>query len=225
VVGVLGSGVAAAVVSGLGFVPSLLLLLRHGNTKTWVHRTIPRFRLRRLPAALAASDPLVARLAALLHPGGPGDVRAVVGELALLVQRLVDHRAHHVRDARELHMLTAPLEPLVAAVERLVHQLDELGRELGDLDEGAMVRALATTTARRKAQASAVQDAQREREPILQGLDRLRALEDRRAEVFHRLLEARSLLTRTVELGLAVHDEGLEHERQVALAVAALGEG
>ena len=59
----------------------------------------------------------------------------------------------------------------------------------------------------------------------MQGLDRLRALEDRRAEVFHRLLEARSLLTRTVELGLAVHDERLEHERQLALAVATLGEG
>ena len=89
--------------------------------------------------------------------------------------------------------------------------------ELSELDEGAMVRALATATARREGPDT--------REPILQGLDRLRALEDRRAEVFHRLLEARSLLTRTVELGLAVHDERLEHERQLALAVATLGEG
>jgi hypothetical protein len=214
VLATLGAGVAAGVVGGLGLLATLLLVMRHGNLKNWL-RTIPRFRLRRLPAALPASDPLVARLAALLHPGMAGDVRAVIGELALLVQRLVDHRARHVRDHRELDMLTAPVEPLVAAVERLVRQLDEIARELAELDEGAMVRALAASTARRESPA--------QRESILQGLDRLRALEDRRAEVFHRLLEARSLLTRTVELGLAVHDEGLEHERQLALALAALG--
>lgn len=216
VLAVAGLEVLAWVVGGLGVVATLVLTMRHSNAKTWL-RTIPRYRLRGLPAALAASDPLVARLAALLHPDVPGDVRSVVGELALLVQRLVDHRAHHVRDARELDMLTAPLEPLVAAVERLARQLEAIGRELSELDEGAMVRALATATARR--------EGPDKREPILQGLDRLRTLEDRRAEVFHRLLEARSLLTRTVELGLAVHDEGLEHERQLALAVAALGEG
>jgi hypothetical protein len=215
--GVLGIDVAMWIVLGCGLLATLFAANRHNEIKTWVHRTIPRFRLRKLPAALPASDPLVARLAALLHPGVPGDVRAIVGELALLVQRLVDHRSHHVRDARELDMLTAPLEPLVAAVERLVRQLDELGHELAELDEGAMVRALAASTARR--------EDPEQRAPILHGLDRLRALEDRRAEVFHRLLEARSLLTRTVELGLAVHDEGLEHERQLALAVAALGEG
>lgn len=216
VLGIIGLEVAAAVVGGLGFVVTLVLAARQDGTKWWM-KAVPRYRLRRLPAALPASDPLVARLAALLHPGVPGDVRSVVGELALLVQRLVDHRARHVRDARELDVLTAPVEPLVDAVERLVRQLEEIGRELSELDEGAMVRALATATARR--------ESPDKREPILQGLDRLRALEDRRAEVFHRLLEARSLLTRTVELGLAVHDEGLEHERQLALAVAALGEG
>lgn len=216
VLAVLELWVLAGITFGVGLVATLVLAMRHGNIKSWI-RTIPRFRLRQLPAALPASDPLVARLAALLHPGMAGDVRDVVGELALLVQRLVDHRARHVRDHRELDMLTAPVEPLVAAVERLVLQLDEIARELAELDEGAMVRALAASTARR--------EGSEQREPILQGLDRLRALEDRRAEVFHRLLEARSLLTRTVELGLAVHDEGLEHERQLALAVATLGGG
>lgn len=215
VLALLDLGVAAGVVGGVGFVLVLVLAARQDGVRRWA-QVIPRYRLRRLPAALPASDPLVARLAARLHPGVPGDVRAVVGELALLVQRLVDHRARHVRDARELDVLTAPLEPLVTAVERLARQLEEIGRELSELDESAMVRALAASTARREAPA--------QREPILQGLDRLRALEDRRAEVFHRLLEARSLLTRTVELGLAVHDERLEHERQLALAVAALGE-
>jgi hypothetical protein len=212
----LGLDIAAGVIAGLGLVATLLLAWRLDGLKNWV-KTIPRYRLRRLPASLAASDPLVARLAALLRPGSSGDVREVVGELALLVQRLVDHRSRHVRDPRELDVLTAPVQPLVSAVERLVGQLDQICRELAELDEGAMVRALAASAARKEGPT--------QREPILQGLDRLRALEDHRAEVFHRLLEARSLLTRTVELGLAVHDEGLEHERQVALAVAALGEG
>ncbi|MCX4247822.1 serine/threonine-protein kinase [Paraliomyxa miuraensis] len=213
----LGWGTAFGVTLGVGLPFLLLALNRYNNVRQWVQRTIPRFRLRALPAALPASDPLVARLAALLHEGMPGDVREVVGELALLVQRLVDHRAAHVRDHRELDMLVAPLQPLVGAVERLVGQLHEIGRELAELDEGAMVRALAASTARR--------EGPEQRAPILQGLDRLRALEDRRAEVFHRLLEARSLLTRTVELGLAVHDEGLEHQRSLAMAMAALGEG
>lgn len=220
--GVLGLEIAMGVTLGMGLLLTLLAAARYNNVKTWVQRTPPRFRLRALPTALPASDPLVGRLAALLRPRArtaeqgdvPGDVRDVVGELALLVQRLVDHRARHVRDARELDMLTAPVEPLVAAVERLVQQLDAIGRELRELDEGAMVRALAASGARG--------EGPQQRAPILHGLDRLRALEDQRAEVFHRLLEARSLLTRTVELGLAVHDEGLEHERQLALAVATL---
>jgi hypothetical protein len=214
---VLGAYAVMGIVLGVGLPATLLMANRHINVRTSVYRQVPRFRLRTLPAALPASDPLVARLAALLRPGVRGDVRDVVGELALLVQRLVDHRARYVRDPRELDMLTAPVEPLVTAVEGLVRQLDELGRELAELDEGAMVRALATSGARR--------EGPEKREAILQGLDRLRALEDRRAELFHRLLEARSLLTRTVELGLAVHDEALEHDRQLALALATLGEG
>ncbi|MCA9654680.1 MAG: protein kinase [Myxococcales bacterium] len=213
---------AVATALGLGLAGALLMLGRHNNVKSWVERTHARFQLRSLPASLPASDPLVARLAALLRPPSPdaevpGDVKEVVGELALLVQRLVDHRALQARNAHELEVLTAPLEPLVAAIERLVEQLHQIGAELAELDEGAMVRALAASEARGE-------DRER-RQALLQGLDRLRALEDRRAEVFHRLLEARSLLERTVELGLAVHDEGLEHERRLALAVAALGEG
>ena len=56
----------------------------------------------------------------------------------------------------------------------------------------------------------------------MQGLDRLRALEDQRALVFHRLLEVKILLRRTVDLGLSVHDPVQEHERQVKLALATL---
>ncbi|MEM7157631.1 MAG: serine/threonine-protein kinase [Myxococcota bacterium] len=219
ILGLVGLGIAAGVVFGLGLVLTLSMSARYNSVKGWVQQTHPRFRVRPQPAALPASDPLVARLAALLqtteHGEVPGDVREVVGELALLMQRLVDHRATVIRDHRELDMLAQPLVPLVSAIEGLVQQLHRIGHELRELDEGAMVRALATCEARGEGPTK--------REPLLQGLDRLRALEDRRAEVFHRLLEARSLLARTVEMGLAVHDPALEHERQVAQALAALG--
>lgn len=211
--------VGMGVTLGLGFVGLLMAASRYTTTRAWVERTMASYRLRSLPAALPASDPLVARLAALLGPDGSGDVggdvRDVVGELALLVQRLVDHRAGFLRDAGELEMLTAPVEPLVDQVEALVAELRAIGHELRELDEGAMVRALAASEARK--------EPGEKRRPLLEGLDRLRALEDHRGAVFHRLLEAKSLLSRTVELGLGVHDDATEHERQVALAVATLG--
>jgi hypothetical protein len=196
--------------------PILFFLFAYLNEKLGNQKAPQRYFLRPAPAALPASDPLVARLAKLLQDDPPGDVKAVVGELALLVQRLVDHRAtllgaqHH-----ELDVLTAPVDPIVGAVEAHVHELRRVSDDLAKLDEGAMVRAMAASEARDEP-ASA-------RQPLLDGLDRLRALEDHRAALFHRLLEAKSLLERTVRLGLSVHDPAQEHERQVALALATLG--
>jgi septal ring factor EnvC (AmiA/AmiB activator) len=89
-----------------------------------------------------------------------------------------------------------------------------IDQELAALDEGAMVRALARSSARGEPS-----DA---RATILDRLDRLRALEERRATLLHRLLEASSLLRRAVELGLGVRDEQAEHERRVHLALRAL---
>jgi len=196
-------------------IPGLIPLLAILNDRVADRRARPRFRLRAAPAALPASDPLVARLAAVLGGNPPGDVRQVVGELALLVQRLVDHRASFLGDTREIDALTAPIEPLVAAIETHVEEITRVSAELGTLDEGAMVRALAVSEAR--------EDPPSVRTPILEGLDRLRTLEDHRGALFHRLLEARSLLERTVWLGLQVHDPAREQERQVALALATLG--
>ena len=184
------------------------------NNRITERKTRGRFRLRAAPAALPASDPLVAKLAELVARKPPSDVREIVSELALLVQRLVDHRATLTGNTREFDVLTEPLEPLVAAVERHAEQLIGISNELSELDEGAMVRALAASEARK--------DPPTTREPILQGLDRLRALEDQRAEVFHRLLEVKILLRRTVDLGLSVHDPEQEHHRQVQLALATL---
>lgn len=200
-----------------GAVPGGLLaavMLGVLNNRVADRRTRGRFQLRAAAAALPASDPLVARLAALVSKRPPADVKDIVSALALLVQRLVDHRASLGAGAHEVDALTEPLEPLVVAVERHAEQLVAISDELLELDEGAMVRALAASEAR--ADPPAV------REPILQGLDRLRALEDQRALVFHRLLEVKTLLRRTVDLGLSVHDPVQEHERQVELALATL---
>lgn len=212
---VTGSGAALGGMLALGFVIFIVFASRYVNRKQWVNQSFSRYRLRSVPAALPASDPLVSRLAALLSDKTPQDVRAVVSELALLVQRLVDHRAQFVGHAAEFEMLTQPVQPLVEQVVARVDDLAAIEHELEELDEGAMVRALAAAQARR--------DPPSRKAEILEGLDRLRALEDRRGAVFQRLLEVQSLLTRTVELGLQQHDQGQEHDRQLALAVATLG--
>ncbi len=206
-------GIHAAFVAVPGTVVTAVMLGVLNNRVT-DRKARGRFQLRAAPAALPASDPLVARLAAVLAREPPADVREIVSELALLVQRLVDHRASLGVDTRELDMLTEPLEPLVNALERQAQQVIDITAELAELDEGAMVRALAASEARG--------DPPAVREPILLGLDRLRALEDRRALAFHRLLEVQILLRRTVDLGLSVHDPLQEHDRQVKLALAAL---
>lgn len=184
-------------------------------------RMRPLHRLRDTPAALPASDPLVARLAALLDQA-PADVRVQLGELALVVQRLVDRRAEltGLVEARELDMLTAPVEPLIGQIERRVAELVEIDRQLSELDEATMVRELAAVEAR--GDAPGLRDVERRR--LLDGLDRLRGLEDRRTAGFHALLEAGVLLRRAVDLGLGVHDPVAEQERRIAMALASLGE-
>lgn len=172
--------------------------------------------LRPAPAALPASDPLVRRLAAHLGDGLAADIREPIAELALLVQRLVDHRAANAGEAAELDRVLAPIVPLVDLIDVQVRGLRAIDGELRGLEEGAMVRALAASEARGEPPAA--------REHILAGLDRLRALEDQRALALHRLLSAGDLLRRAADLGLGVHDEAQAHERQLQLALHALGE-
>lgn len=173
----------------------------------------PILRLRAAPAALPASDPFVARVAALLVPSTAADVREQLGELALLLQRLVDHRIEHRRERAEIDAVTAPVGELVALVERTVEALAGYDRELAGLDEGELVRQLARSEARGDAA---------ERARLQHALERLRVLEEARAGALGRLLEAGSLLRRSVELGLGVRDPELEHERWVAASLRAL---
>lgn len=210
----------AALVVLLGVTSTGAMLIKASSVAD-AGRMRPLHRLRDAPAALPASDPLVARLAALLDQA-PADVRVQLGELALVVQRLVDRRAEltGLVEARELDMLTAPVEPLIGQIERRVAELVEIDRQLSELDEATMVRELAAVEAR--GDAPGLREIERRR--LLDGLDRLRGLEDRRTGGFHALLEVGVLLRRAVDLGLGVHDPVAEQDRRIAMALASLGE-
>ncbi len=206
---------ALAIVTGVGGFVGTVVLLSRAMTAMNERDQPALYRLRAAAAALPASDPLVARLSQLLRGGVPEDVKLQVGEMALLVQRLVDHRAAlEPHQAADVAFLTEPLVPLVDLIEAQVLELEQITTQLGQLDEGTIVRALAASSARGEGPV--------EREPLLAGLDRLRALEDARAAAFHRLLEASDLLRRSVTLGLEVQDPVTEHTRQIQLALAAL---
>ena len=198
----------------LGSILCIAALITFLFTLRRLRNDTPLLALKAAPAALPASDPLVARLAALLGKPLAPDVAERVSELALLVQRLADHRAGTA--ASEIDVVVAPAVPLVELVEREVRSLAKLDQELAGLDESAMVRALAASQARKEPAVT--------REPLLAGLDRLRGLEDQRARSLHRLLEAGALLRRSVELGLRVKDPDAEYRAQIAVAMAALDE-
>jgi hypothetical protein len=206
--GTLGVGMAMAT---LVLTAALLLAIASSlRRRDRAHKLPTLVRLRPAPAALPASDPLVARLAALLGGDAPADLREQIGELALAVQRLVDHRARNAGEAAEIDAVTEPVAELVRLVEQQARTITAIDAELRGLDEGALVRALAAAEARR--------EPPRAKEELLTGLDRLRALEDARAQRFHALLEATRLARQAVELGLGVRDAEAEHERQVRAA-------
>lgn len=183
------------VVLGSMLALGIFLLFR---SQSKAKRHTPLLRLRPGPVALPASDPLVARLAKLVTSESPVDVRERVGELALAVQNLVDRRAK-LLDAAEradVDAVTEPLKPLVTLLEEQISRIGVIDTELATLDEGALVRGLAAAKARGATET--------ERDALLEGLDRLRALEEQRSGTLHRLLEATSLIRRSVELGLEV---------------------
>ncbi len=221
----MGTALALGILIGMGSIAGIVLASLTMVATVGVVVAIARRRgkrtkaaamvqLRPAPAALPASDPLVARLAALLRPDPPADIREQVGTLALAVQRLVDHRARNLAEASEIDAVTEPVAELVRLVEVQVQAIARIDGELAQLSEGTLVRALAAADARNDPPAA--------RESMLQGLDRLRALEDARARRFHGLLEAARLARRSVELGLTVRDDVATHEGEIALALAAL---
>ncbi|HWB74374.1 MAG TPA: protein kinase, partial [Nannocystaceae bacterium] len=178
---VFGMTAPASIILIVGFVASMVLTKRRRVVRARTRD--PILRLRAAPAALPASDPWVGRIAALLKPSTAADVREQIGELALLLQRLVDHRVEHARERAEIDAVTTPVAELVGLIERTVAELDDHDRELAGLDEGELVRQLARSEARGDAA---------ERTRLQHALERLRVLEEARAGALHRLLEAGS---------------------------------
>src|SRR5262249_61608478 len=86
----------------------------------------------------------------------------------------------------------AGLVDLAAKAAAAIEAIDD---QLATLDEGAIVRALARSEARREAPALRVD--------LLAGLDTLRELEDQRAILLGRLLEITSLARTAVDRALA----------------------
>lgn len=170
--------------------------------------------LRAGPTALPASDPLVARLSALIQNQPAADLRELLGQLALIVQRLVDHRASNQGEAAQIDMATEPVRALVEQIEQRVGLINAIDAELATLDEGLLVRGLAAAKAR--------EEPEHAQTKLLDGLDRLRELEVRRAQSLGALLDAADLMRRSVELGLQVHDADQEHERQIRAAMVAM---
>jgi hypothetical protein len=115
-----------------------------------------------------------------------------------------------------VEMLMEPLDRLVAVICDEVESLHGIDGELAELDEGTLSRAIAASEARGE-------DRSR-RSLYLQGLDRMRELEDRRAMHFGTLLQAASLLQRTVTLGLSEVDAELLENNRITMALAALEE-
>jgi len=195
----------------------VIAALRNHRAKAQAKR-LPLAQLRAAPAALPASDALVAAVAATLTAARSPDVRARIEEIALLVQRVCDARAElAARDAAgaaEAERVTAPVRPLVELAGTTAGAIGDIDHQLSSLDEGALVRALARCDARREAPEL--------RHDLLAGLDTLRQLEEERSRLFGRLLEITSLLRAAVALGLAQASALRSDDVEVAHALAAL---
>jgi len=102
------------------------------------------------------------------------DVRARLEELAILVQRLCDANQALASETTQ----RAPIAALIELARKTAEAIEAIDHQLATLDEGAIVRALARSEARREAPALRVD--------LLAGLDTLRQLEDQRAVLIGR---------------------------------------
>jgi hypothetical protein len=207
-----GATALAAVLLPVGGGVAIIAAMRRAAWRA-ANRRVALAELRATPAALPAADALVAQVAAALTAAQAPDVRARLEELAILVQRLADAKAAMASGA-DAERLAAPVAPLVALATRTAGAIGAIDAQLATLDEGALVRALARSEARREAPGL--------RAELLAGLDTLRQLEDERARLFGRLLELTSLMRAAgalVQRGRAQLTSG---DADVAHALAAL---
>jgi hypothetical protein len=217
----LAGGGAAVAMGVVGLTTAISVgvigLIRNHRAKKDAKR-LPLAQLRAAPAALPASDALVAAIASALTAARSPDVRARIEELALLVQRVCDAKAAlaagSAAGAAEAERVTTPVRPLVELACATAAAIEAIDHQLASLDEGAIVRALARCDARNEAPAL--------RQELLSGLDTLRQLEEQRSQLFGRLLEITSLLRAAVALGLAEASAQTSADAEVAHALAAL---
>ena len=170
--------------------------------------------LRRAPLALEASDPLVAKIAQSLSGDIRADVREQVSKLAILLQRLCDHRARESSSASDLELVLEPLQTLVDLAVTEIAALRDIDETLKKFDEGELVRAVAASEARKEGAFK--------RHHFLDGLDKLRVLEDKRTNHMGALLEASSLLRSVVELGLKQTSGELLEKNRITAALVGL---
>jgi hypothetical protein len=208
-----GAGLPATVALNLSLFTTIFGgIARRQMTRASKRR--PLAELRAAPAMLPAADAQVAAIAAALTAAKSPDVRARLEELAILIQRLCDAR----RALAEAPAATgtAPIAALVELARITAEAIEAIDHQLATLDEGALVRALARSEARREAPSL--------RADLLAGLDTLRQLEDQRAVLFGRLLEITSLARTAVEPDLERAAATQSHDIEVARAFEALRE-
>ena len=204
-----GAGVVGVVPLCLSIGAGLIGYIRRRRAAREARR-LPLGELRPTPAMLPAGDAQVAAVAAALAATRSPDVRARLEELAVLVQRLCDAHQALAGDAPD----RAPIAALVELARTTAAAIDTVDGQLATLDEGALVRALARSEARREAPALRVD--------LLAGLDSLRRLEDQRAVLFGRLLEITSLARTAIDLQLAHAAAARTDDLEVARAFEAL---
>ena len=204
-----GHGLAFLLLLNASIVSTIIGIIQNRRAARAVKR-LPLGRLRATPAMLPAADAQVATVAAALAATRSPDVRARLEELAILVQRLcdADHALAGAGTAR------APIANLVELAARTAEAIEAIDHQLATLDEGAIVRALARSEARREAPALRVD--------LLAGLDTLRQLEDQRAVLLGRLLEITSIARTAVERDLAAAAAISSDDIEVARAFESL---
>ncbi|MBL4635789.1 MAG: serine/threonine protein kinase [Kofleriaceae bacterium] len=212
--------IAAATGAWLLLIPGLVIgipatvvgLVRRSQAKK---DTVPALAgLRKAPLALPASDPLLAKIAESLSDKISPDVREQVSTLAILLQRLCDHRAREADQASDIELVLAPLHTLVDLAVDEIRALRDIDETLKNFDEGELVRAVAASEAR--------DEGVSKRHHFLDGLDKLRVLEDKRANHMGALLEASSLLRSVVEIGLQQTNTKLLEKNRITTALAGL---
>lgn len=219
--GIASAGIGLAVATGtwlllipgfIGIPMTIVGLVR--QTKERKKQPLALAGLRKAPLALPASDPLVAKIAAALSEDIRDDVREQVSKIALLLQRLCDHRTQNAGDKSDIELIVEPLERLVDLLSSEIHATRAIDKSLATLDEGELVRAIAASEAREEPSSKRVH--------FLDGLDKLRVLEDKRADHMGALLEAASLLRSLVEEGLRHGNEKHLEQNRITSALAGL---